>query len=65
TWAQYDLKELGRRSPVRFDRKNRDGWFRIDLRLGWIERGEVLFIKPKQAQRAATERPASSGEKRT
>ncbi|HOH65263.1 MAG: hypothetical protein RBS72_12045 [Sedimentisphaerales bacterium] len=49
TWAQYDLKELGRRSPVRFDRKNRDGWFRIDLRLGWIERGEVLFVKPKQA----------------
>lgn len=49
TWAQYDLREFGRRSPVRFDRKNSDGWFRIDLRLGWIERGEVLFIKPKQA----------------
>ena len=47
TWAQYDLKELGPRSPVRFDRKNSDGWFRIDLRSGWIQRAEVLFIKPK------------------
>ncbi len=49
TWAQYDLKEFGRRSPVRFSRKNSDGWFRIDLRTGWIKRGEVLFIKPKPA----------------
>jgi hypothetical protein len=48
TWAQYDLKELGKRSPVRFHKKNGDGWFRVDLRKGWIERGEVLFIKPKQ-----------------
>ncbi|MHC4629397.1 MAG: beta propeller repeat protein, partial [Planctomycetota bacterium] len=30
TWAQYDLKEFGPRSPVRFDRKNSDGWFRVD-----------------------------------
>jgi len=52
TWAQYDLKEFGRRSPVRFDRKNSDGWFRIDLRSGWIKRAEVLFIKPKQASKA-------------
>jgi hypothetical protein len=52
TWAQYDLKELGRRSPVRFHRKNSDGWFRIDLRSGWIKRAEVLFIKPKQASKA-------------
>jgi hypothetical protein len=49
TWAQYDLKEFGRRSPVRFHKKNSDGWFRIDLRSGWIKRAEVLFIKPKQA----------------
>ena len=28
-------------------RKNRDGWFRMDLRKGWIERAEVLFLKPK------------------
>ena len=49
TWAQYDLKEFDRRSPVRFQRKNSEGWFRVDLRLGWIERGAVLFIKPKQA----------------
>ncbi|MCH2115071.1 MAG: twin-arginine translocation signal domain-containing protein [Pirellulales bacterium] len=48
TWAQYDLKEFGKRSPVRFNRKNSDGWFRVDLRKGWIGRGEVLFIKPKQ-----------------
>ena len=24
-----------------------DGWFRMDLRKGWIERAEVLFLKPK------------------
>ena len=47
TWAQYDLKELGRRSPVRFHKKNGNGWFRVDLRSGWIKRAEVLFIKPK------------------
>jgi len=47
TWAQYDLKEFGRRSPLRFNRKNSDGWFRVDLRSGWIGRAEVLFIKPK------------------
>lgn len=47
TWAEYDLAELGSRSPCRFHPKNSDGWFRVDLRKGWIERGEVLFIKPK------------------
>jgi hypothetical protein len=47
TWAAYDLAEFGPRSPVRFHPKNRDGWFRVDLRKGWIERGEVLFIQPK------------------
>ena len=47
TWAQYDLAEYGPRSPVRFQPKNSDGWFRVDLRKGWIERAEVLFIKPK------------------
>ncbi len=47
TWAQYDLQEFGKRSPIRFHKKNSDGWFRVDLRKGWIERGEVLFIKPK------------------
>jgi len=49
TWAQYDLKEFGRRSPLRFNAKNSDGWFRVDLRSGWIGRAEVLFIKPKEA----------------
>ena len=48
TWAQYDLKELGRRSPLRFNRKNSEGWFRVDLRSGWIKRAEVLFLKPKK-----------------
>jgi len=47
TWAQYDLKGLGKWSPVRFHRKNTDGWFRVDLRERWIKRGKVLFIKPK------------------
>lgn len=47
TWAQYDLKEFGPRSGCRFHKKNSDGWFRVDLRKGWIERGTVLFIKPK------------------
>jgi hypothetical protein len=47
TWAEYDLAEFGPRSPARFQPKNSDGWFRVDLRKGWIERGEVLFIKPK------------------
>lgn len=47
TWAQYDLQEFGKRSPIRFHNKNSEGWFRVDLRKGWIERGEVLFIKPK------------------
>ena len=47
TWAQYDLKEFGPRSGCRIHKKNGDGWFRVDLRKGWIERAEVLFIKPK------------------
>ena len=49
TWAEYDLKELGKRSPLRFSRKNSAGWFRVDLREGWIAPAEVLFIKPKTA----------------
>jgi hypothetical protein len=47
TWTQYDLKEFGKRSPTRFHEKNSDGWFRMDLRSGWIDRADVLFIKPK------------------
>ncbi|MGC3972181.1 MAG: twin-arginine translocation signal domain-containing protein [Pirellulales bacterium] len=47
TWAEYDLAEYGSRSPCRFHSKNADGWFRVDLRKGWIERADVLFIKPK------------------
>jgi len=48
TWAEYDLAEFGHRSPCRFSPKNADGWFRLDLRKGWIDRGEVLFLKPKR-----------------
>jgi hypothetical protein len=47
TWAQYDLRELGQRSPTRFHEKNSEGWFRMDLRSGWVEHAEVLFLKPK------------------
>jgi hypothetical protein len=49
TWAQYDLKEFGRRSPCRFHRKNSEGWFRVDLRSGWVTPAEMMFIKPKEA----------------
>ena len=49
TWAQYDLKEFGERSPCRFHRKNSEGWFRLDLRSGWVTPAEMMFIKPKDA----------------
>jgi hypothetical protein len=48
TWAQYDLKELAPRSGCRINYPNTDGWLRMDLRKGWIERAEVLFLKPKK-----------------
>ena len=48
TWAQHDLKEFGKRSPTRFHEKNSEGWFRADLRVGWVEQADVLFIKPKE-----------------
>lgn len=47
TWAQHDLAEFGKRSPTIFHEMNSDGWFRVDLRAGWIQYAEVLFIKPK------------------
>ena len=47
TWAQYDLAEFGPRSPCRFHARNNEGWFRVDLRAGWIERAEVLYLKPR------------------
>ena len=46
TWAQYDLKEFGDRSGVRVNPRNSDGWFRVCLRERWMNRAEVLFIKP-------------------
>ena len=48
TWAQYDLQEFGPRSPCRFQEKNSEGWFKVDLRSGWVKHAEVLFIKPKE-----------------
>ena len=47
TWAEYDLKEFGERSGVRVSPRNSEGWFRIGLRQRWMDRGEVLMIKPK------------------
>ena len=40
TWAQYDLKEFGKRSPTRFHEKNGEGWFRVDLRSEWIQQAQ-------------------------
>ena len=54
TFAQYDLKEFGKRSPTRFHEKNGEGWFRVDLRTGWIQHSGVLFIKPKQPHGASS-----------
>jgi hypothetical protein len=48
TWAQHDLKEFGKRSPTLFHPMNGEGWFRVDLRAGWVTPAEVLFIKPKR-----------------
>ena len=47
SWFEYDLKEYGPFSGIRIHKKNAEGWFRLDLRTGWIDRGEYLFIKPK------------------
>jgi hypothetical protein len=49
TWAEHDLKEFGKRCPTLFHERNSEGWFRVDLRSGWIDYAEVLFIKPKPA----------------
>jgi len=47
TWGNYDLKQFGDRSGVRVNKRNSDGWFRVGLRQRWLDRAEVLFIKPK------------------
>ncbi len=47
TWGQYDLKELGDRSGVRVNPRNSEGWFRMCLKEKWMNRAEVLFLKPK------------------
>lgn len=47
SWGQYDLKEFGDRSGVRVNPRNSDGWFRMCLREKWMNRAEVLLMKPK------------------
>jgi hypothetical protein len=47
TWGHYDLKEFGDRSGVRVNPPNEQGWYRIALMRRWVERGEVLWLKPK------------------
>ena len=53
TWAQHDLQELGKRSPTRLHYKNSEGWFRMDLRSGWVDFADVLFLKPKRPSHVA------------
>jgi hypothetical protein len=48
TWGKYDLVEFGDRSGVRVNPPNSDGWFRVGLRAKWLNRAEVLFLKPKK-----------------
>ncbi len=52
TWAQYDLADFGPRSGTRFHEKSSEGWFRLDLRTGWVTQADVMFIKPKPAAAA-------------
>ncbi len=47
TWVEHDLKDYGLRTPIRINKMNDEGWFRFDLRTGWIDRSDVMFIKPK------------------
>ena len=42
----YNLLQFGRTSPVRLQTKNADGWFKVDLRRGWIVQDRILFLKP-------------------
>ncbi len=47
TWVEDDLKDYGLRTPVRINKMNDEGWFRFDLRTGWIDRAEAMFLKPR------------------
>lgn len=47
SWAEHDLVEFGKRSIVRIHPANEEGWYRLELRKGWIQRADVLFVKPK------------------
>ncbi len=46
-WYEYDIKDYGAFSPSRIHKKNAEGWFRLDLRTGWIDLAEYMFVKPK------------------
>lgn len=48
TWTEYDIKDFGPFYPSRIQKKNSEGWFRCDLRKGWIDRDEYMFLKPKE-----------------
>jgi len=47
TFVEHDLTEFGKRAIVRIHPANQEGWYRLELRRGWIERADVLFVKPK------------------
>ncbi len=47
SWAEHDLIEFGKRAIVRIHQANQEGWYRLELRKGWIQRADVLFVKPK------------------
>jgi hypothetical protein len=47
TWAEHDLTEFGKRAIVRIHPANDEGWYRLELRKGWIQRADVLFVKPR------------------
>ncbi|WP_236972594.1 hypothetical protein [Membranihabitans marinus] len=48
TWVEYDIQDFGPYSPSRIHKMNDEGWFRCDLRKGWIDRAEYMFLKPKK-----------------
>jgi len=49
SWVEYNIKDYGPFSPSRIHKKNAEGWFRMDLRTGWISRSDYMFLKPKYA----------------
>jgi len=47
SWFEYDIKDYGHYAPLRIHKKNDEGWFRMDLRTGWVTRSDYMFLKPK------------------